>query len=124
MDGMLPEASSASQVGAGARWSVMIVSSCVTATSFLFINGVAFLIPSLQARRGIPLTQAGLLASMPSWGMVVTLVFWGWVLDRVGERVVLTAGSALTRQRLSPPTSAPTRAGRWNKPGSRRSSVR
>ena len=33
---------------------------------------------------------------MPSWGMVVTLVAWGYVLDRVGERIVLTAGSALT----------------------------
>ncbi|MCV7394887.1 MFS transporter [Mycobacterium paraseoulense] len=93
---MLTDASSASRLGDGARWSVMIVSLCVTATSFLFINGVAFLIPSLQARRGIPLSQAALIASMPSWGMVVTLVLWGWVLDRVGERVVLTAGSALT----------------------------
>src|ERR1700739_4751790 len=84
------------RLGAGARWSIMIISLGVTATSFLFINGVAFLIPSLEARRGIPLTEASLLASMPSWGMVVTLVLWGYVLDRVGERPVLTAGSALT----------------------------
>ncbi|WP_082946801.1 MFS transporter [Mycobacterium sp. ACS4054] len=93
---MHPEVSGAGQLGAGARWSVMVVSLGVTASSFLFINGVAFLIPSLQARRGITLIEAGLLASMPSWGMVVTLVLWGWMLDRVGERVVLTAGSALT----------------------------
>lgn len=84
------------QLGAGARWSIMAISLAVTATSFLFINGVAFLIPSLQDRRGIPLTEAGLLSSMPSFGMVVTLVLWGYVLDRVGERIVLTAGSALT----------------------------
>lgn len=93
---MLSEASGAGELGTGARWSVTIVSLCVTATSFLFINDVAFLIPSLQARRGIPSTEAGLLSSVPSWGMVVTLVLWGWVLDRVGERVVLTTGSALT----------------------------
>jgi MFS family permease len=74
----------------------MVISLGVTASSFLFISGVAFLIPSLQARRGISLAEAGLLASMPSWGMVVTLVMWGYVLDRVGERAVLTAGSALT----------------------------
>jgi MFS family permease len=85
-----------SSAGAGARWSIMVVSLGVTATSFLFINGVAFLIPSLQARRGMSLPAAGLLASMPSWGMVVTLVFWGYVLDRVGERAVLTAGSVFT----------------------------
>ncbi len=74
----------------------MAVSLGVTATSFLFINGVAFLIPSFEARRGMSLTVAVLLSSMPSWGMVVTLVFWGYVLDRVGERAVLTAGSVLT----------------------------
>ncbi len=84
------------QFGAGARWSIMIISLGVTASSFLFINGVAFLIPSLEARRGIPLTEATLLSSMPSCGMVVTLVLWGYVLDRIGERTVLTAGSALT----------------------------
>jgi MFS family permease len=93
---MLKETDSMSPAGAGARWSIMVVSLGVTATSFLFINGVAFLIPSFEARRGLSLTQAGLLASMPSWGMVVTLVFWGYVLDRVGERTVLTVGSALT----------------------------
>jgi MFS family permease len=80
----------------GARWSIMVVSLGVTATSFLFINGVAFMIPSFEARRGMSLTTAVVLSSMPSWGMVVTLVFWGYVLDRVGERTVLTAGSVLT----------------------------
>src|SRR3954452_9554908 len=80
----------------GGRWSIMAVSLGVTASSFLFINGVAFLIPTLVASRGTPLAQAALLASMPSWGMVVTLVGWGYLLDHVGERVVMTSGSALT----------------------------
>jgi MFS family permease len=83
-------------VGAGKRWSIMIVSLFATTSSFLFINGVAFLIPSLEATRGTPLAEASLLSSMPSWGMVVTLIAWGYVLDRVGERLVLTLGSGLT----------------------------
>jgi MFS family permease len=83
-------------LSAGARWTVMGVSLFVTASSFLFINGVAFLIPSLEAKRGTPLTEAGLLSSMPSWGMVTTLIAWGYVLDRIGERLVLTLGSGLT----------------------------
>jgi MFS family permease len=93
---MPTETGAESQLGAGARWSMIAISLGVTASSFLFINGVAFLIPSLEARRGIPLTEASLLSSMPSWGMVVTLILWGCVLDRVGERTVLTVGSALT----------------------------
>lgn len=84
------------ELGAAGRWSIMVVSLVATASSFLFINGIAFLIPSLQTVRGIPLDEAGLLSSMPSWGMVVTLVVWGYVLDRVGERLVMAAGSALT----------------------------
>jgi MFS family permease len=86
----------ANPVGVGARWAIMGISLWTTASSFLFINGVAFLIPSLRATRETPLTQASLLASTPSWGMVITLVLWGYVLDRVGERLVLTVGSALT----------------------------
>jgi MFS family permease len=93
---MLKEADTMFRLGAGARWSIMIVSLGVAASSFLFINGVAFLIPSLEARRGISLTEASVLSSMPSLGMVITLILWGCVLDRVGERTVLTVGSALT----------------------------
>ena len=68
----------------------------LTAISFLFVNGIAFAIPALAARRGVPLADAFLLASMPSLGMVMTLVVWGYVIDHVGERIVLTVGSALT----------------------------
>src|SRR6201996_4102864 len=78
------------------RWSIVAVSLLATASAFIFINGVAFLIPALEDDLGTPLAQAGLLSSMPSFGMVATLIFWGYLLDRVGERIVLTVGTALT----------------------------
>jgi sugar phosphate permease len=62
----------------------------------VFINGAAFLIPTLHERRGLDLADAGLLSAMPSIGMVVTLFAWGYAVDRVGERIVLALGSALT----------------------------
>jgi len=93
--GLMPEGGPA-VLSTRVRWTVMIVSLFVTASSFLFINGIAFLIPSLEAKRGTPLAEAGLLSSMPSWGMVATLILWGYVLDRIGERLVLTLGSGLT----------------------------
>ena len=83
-------------LSAGRRWSVVVVSLLVTSSAFVFINGVAFLIPALQEDRGAQLAEAGLLSSMPSFGMVATLILWGYLLDRVGERIVLTIGSALT----------------------------
>jgi MFS family permease len=94
--GTLTDPCTTGRLSTGARWSITVISLFVTASSFLFINGIAFMIPALEARRGIPLAEAGLLASMPSWGMVVTLVVWGYVLDHVGERFVLSAASALT----------------------------
>ncbi|WP_375481367.1 MFS transporter [uncultured Mycobacterium sp.] len=67
-----------------------------TLCATVFINGIAFLIPALDAEHGINLAEASLLASMPSLGMVVTLILWGYVLDLLGERVVLSVGLALT----------------------------
>jgi hypothetical protein len=75
--GTLTDPCTTGRLSTGARWSITVISLFVTASSFLFINGIAFMIPALEARRGIPLTEAGLIASMPSWGMVVTLVVWG-----------------------------------------------
>jgi len=83
-------------VSIGARWSMLVIASIATLSSFLFINGIAFMIPELETDRDITLTEASLLASMPSWGMVVTLIAWGYVVDRAGERIVLRLGSGLT----------------------------
>jgi MFS family permease len=80
----------------GARWSMVAISLAATLCSFVFINGIAFLIPALQVERAVTLTDASLLSSMPSFGMVFTLIGWGYLVDRFGERIVLTLGSALT----------------------------
>ena len=85
---MAKDATAKAPPSAGVRWSIVVISLVVTATSFLFINGVAFLIPALETSRGTPLTEASLLSSMPSWGMVVTLVGWGYVLDQDRKSVV------------------------------------
>ena len=91
-----PPPMEAQPVAPSGRWSVTLVSVGVTASSFLFINGVAFLIPSLASAYRISLAEAALLASMPSWGMVATLILCGYLTDRLGERLVMTVGSALT----------------------------
>lgn len=82
-------------ISAATRWSMVGIALVVTASAFSFINAVPFLIPALEAARGTPLSQTGLLAAMPSLGMVVTLIAWGYVADRMGERIVLVAGSGL-----------------------------
>ncbi len=75
-----------------------MLSIALFATLFanVFINGVAFLIPTLHADFGLDLALAGLISAMPKFGMVPTLIPWGYVVDRAGERFVLWVGSALT----------------------------
>ncbi|UOE17928.1 MFS transporter [Thermobifida halotolerans] len=58
--------------------------------------GVAFVLPELRQTYGITITQAGTLAGLPSLGLLLTLLGWGVVIDRYGERFTMTASLALT----------------------------
>ena len=78
----------------------------------VFINGTAFLIPTLRAEFGLDLARAGLIWAMPAFGMVLTLVGWGYLVDRLGERLVLAVGSALTAAAATL-TLAPADAKDW-----------
>ncbi|BBY61736.1 MFS transporter [Mycolicibacterium sarraceniae] len=78
------------------RWMMLVIALFATLSANVFINGAAFLIPTLHNTMGLDLAKAGLVSAMPSFGMVVTLILWGYVVDRVGERFVLSIGSALT----------------------------
>ncbi len=75
---------------------MLTISLTATLCATVFINGVAFLIPALKSERHMGLAEGALWSSMPSLGMAVTLIAWGYLLDLVGERIVLTVGLALT----------------------------
>jgi MFS family permease len=64
-------------------------------TSAMLTYGVAFLIPALQHERGLSLSRAGLVVAMPTFGLMLTLIAWGALVDRIGERAVLVIGPAL-----------------------------
>ena len=85
-----------STIGTVRRWSMLVIALTATLCANVFINGVAFLIPTLHTELGLDLARAGLISALPSFGMVVTLIAWGYVVDRFGERLVLAVGSALT----------------------------
>nr|WP_165140502.1 MFS transporter [Microbacterium endophyticum] len=60
------------------------------------VSTPAFLIPMLHLQQGVSLADAGMLAAAPTFGMVLTLVAWGALADRIGERWVIAGGLALT----------------------------
>jgi len=76
-------------------WVVLALGVLAQTAGTLVVTAPALLIPYLHAN-GLSLAQAGLLASAPTAGMVLTLIAWGAVTDRIGERVVIAGGLVLT----------------------------
>ncbi len=83
-------------IGTVRRWSMLGIGLFAPLCANVFITGVAFLIPTLHGELGLDLARAGLISGLPAFGLVLTLIVWGYVVDQVGERRVLAIGSGLT----------------------------
>jgi len=62
--------------------------------SCVFMYGLPVLVPVLRGH-GLSLGQAGMIVGAPSAGMLFTLVAWGWIADRFGERITMSLGQGL-----------------------------
>ncbi|MGZ6745343.1 MAG: MFS transporter [Nocardioides sp.] len=91
-----PAAPPLRDVGTARRWSMLGASTLAQAATAVMVHGPAFLIPVLHARAGLSLAEAGLVAAAPTVGVMLTLVLWGLVSDRRGERFVLLVGLVAT----------------------------
>jgi MFS family permease len=78
-----------------AAWRMLGLGVAAQAAGTLLVSTPAYLIPLMHVERGLPLAEAGLLAAAPTFGLVLTLVLWGALADRVGERWVIAGGLAL-----------------------------
>jgi MFS family permease len=85
----------AHDVGAARRWGMLAASTIAQAATAVMVHGPAFLIPALHSE-GLSLARAGLVAAAPTLGVMLTLVAWGAIADRRGERFALLAGLAAT----------------------------
>lgn len=83
-------------VGGARRWAMLGVSTFAQAAAAVTIHGPAFLIPVLHERRGLSLAAAAFVAAAPMFGVMLSLVAWGWVVDRAGERFSLLVGLGAT----------------------------
>ncbi|WP_264888803.1 MFS transporter [Dietzia sp. NCCP-2495] len=75
------------------HWLILGVATFVAASGSAFLVGVGFLLPHFHSDMGMSLTRAGVLVAMPSVGMALALIAWGWLVDRTGEKLVLVTGS-------------------------------
>jgi MFS family permease len=78
-----------------AAWRMLALGVAAQVAGTVLISAPAYLIPLLHLDRGLPLSSAGLLAATPTIGTVMTLVLWGALADRYGERWVIAGGLAL-----------------------------
>jgi len=76
------------------RWTILALGTAAqTAYSAVFL-GIPVLAPALQQEYDLSLTEVGLAIAAANGGSVFTLLAWGVLADRVGERAVLAAGLA------------------------------
>lgn len=57
-----------------------------------FIYGIPLLVPAVRADDHVSLFGASLIVSAPIVGVLLTLILWGALADRHGERVVICSG--------------------------------
>ena len=74
---------------------MLAVGVAAQAAGTVFVSTPAFLIPLLHTDRGLSLAEAGTLAAAPTFGLVLTLIAWGALVDRIGERWVIAGGLVL-----------------------------
>jgi MFS family permease len=71
----------------------VLAAGTLAQTSFAAIGvGLPAIAPAIRDTFGLSLTQVGAVLSSHWLGTLVTLLPWGFLTDRIGERIVLTAG--------------------------------
>jgi sugar phosphate permease len=74
------------------RW-LILAAGTLSATSLSAVQiGISAITPALQAHYGLSIGQIGLLLGATNVGMTVTLLAWGIVSDRIGERLAIVIG--------------------------------
>lgn len=74
------------------RWAVLAAGTGAQASFSAFTIGLPVLAPALRAEYGLTLTQVGVVFAAQWLGTSAGLLPWGLLADRIGERIVLTAG--------------------------------
>ena len=74
------------------RWAVLAAGTAAAAAGSALFIGPAVLAPAIREEFGASLSEVGLLLASLWVGSILTLLAWGLLADRLGERVVLGTG--------------------------------
>jgi sugar phosphate permease len=74
------------------RW-LILTAGTLSATSLSAVQiGISAITPDLQAHYGLSIGQIGILLGATNAGMTLTLLAWGMISDRIGERLAIVIG--------------------------------
>jgi sugar phosphate permease len=76
------------------RWTILALGTVAQAAYSAAFLGIPVMAPQLRDEYGLSLTQTGVVLAAFSVGSIVTLLPWGLLADRIGERGVLATGLA------------------------------
>src|SRR3981189_3143649 len=74
------------------RWLILVRGLAAQTASCSFLYGIPFLVPQMRAAEGLSLAEAGTVVAAPSIGLLFTLIIWGALADRYGERLIMALG--------------------------------
>ena len=81
------------------RW-LILAAGTLSSTSLAAVQiGISAIAPELRAYYGLSLGQIGVVLGATTAGMTVTLLPWGIVSDRIGERLAIVIGLGGCRDR-------------------------
>jgi sugar phosphate permease len=74
------------------RWAILAAGVVGQASFSAILLGLPAIAPQIRHGYGLTLTQVGVVLAALNFGLLLTLLPWGIVADRIGERAVLAAG--------------------------------
>jgi MFS family permease len=82
------------------RWAILSAGVFAQAANSAILLGLPAIAPDIRQAFGLTLPQVGVVLAAVNFGAVATLLAWGIVADRIGERAVIAvcqtgAGAAL-----------------------------
>jgi sugar phosphate permease len=83
---------SSTPAGRRYRWTILAAGVFAQASFSALLLGLPSIAPQVQDRYALTLTQLGVVLAAVNFGGVVTLLPWGLLADRIGERLVIAIG--------------------------------
>jgi sugar phosphate permease len=78
------------------RWTILSAGVVAQAANSAMLLGLPAIAPALRQHYGLTLTQVGVVLAALNFGAIGTLLLWGILADRIGERAVIGLGQTAT----------------------------